>query len=104
MAYNSIPKNLSEMRAAAGSSIDEKYRAGIIKFYTKVAKAHKIEDPLAFNPTTKSGKSAKLVRALKGEVDVSKLKRECGLDSNFKITWGDGSRGNRSSISFKARI
>lgn len=97
MAYNSIPKNLTEMRAAAGSSIDEKYRAGIIKFYTKISEEHKIDDPLAFNPTTKSGKSAKLIRALKGEVDVARLKRECGLDSNFKITWGDGSRGNRGT-------
>lgn len=97
MAFNSIPKNLSEMRKVAGSSIDEKYRGGIIQFYSKIAKAHGMEDPLAFNPTTKSGKSCKLVRALKGEVDVAKLKKECGLDANFKISWGDGSRGNRGT-------
>ena len=97
MAFNSIPKNLSEMRAVAGSSIEEKYRGGIIQFYSKIKKAHGMEDPLAFNPTTKSGKSCKLVRALKGEVDIAKLKRECNLDSNFKISWGDGSRGNRGT-------
>ena len=98
MAFNSIPKNLAEMRKVAGSSIDKKYQAGIITFYRKVVKAHGVNDPLAFNPSTAAGKSCKLVRALKGEVDIAKLKRECeGLDSNFKITWGDGSRGNRGT-------
>jgi hypothetical protein len=97
MAFNSIPKNLSEMRAVAGSSIDAKYQAGIISFYRKLVKAHGMEDPLAFNPATTSGKSCKLVRALKGEVDVAKLKKECKLDANFKISWGDGSRGNRGT-------
>ena len=97
MAFNSIPKNLSEMRQVAGSSIDEKYRGGLIQFYMKVAKAHGVNDPLALNPTTKAGKSAKLIRALKGEVDLAKLKKDCGLPPAFKITWGDGSRGNRGT-------
>ena len=97
MAFNSIPTSLAEMRKVAGSSIDKKYVRGIISFYRKIRETHGVDNPLAFNPTTTSGKSAKLMRALNGDVDIAKLKRECKLDSNFKITWGDGSRGNRGT-------
>ena len=97
MAFNSIPTSLAEMRKVAGSSLDKKYKAGIVTFYRKLVQAHGVNDPLAFNPSTAAGKSCKLIRALKGEVDISKLKKECELDANFKITWGDGSRGNRGT-------
>lgn len=97
MAFNSIPKNSSEMRALAGSSIDKKYRGPIIHFYNHIKKHYGIEDALAFNPKTAAGKSCKIMRGLKGTVDVSKIKKQVGLDSNFKITWGDGSRGNRGT-------
>ena len=85
MAFNSIPTSLAEMRKVAGSSIDKKYVRGIISFYRKVSETHGVNNPLAFNPTTTSGKSAKLMRALNGDVDIAKLKRECKLDSNFKL-------------------
>lgn len=97
MAFNSIPKNSSEMRALAGSSIDKKYRGPIIHFYNHIKKHYGIEDALAFNPKTNAGKTCKIMRGLKGTVDVSKIKKEVGLDSNFKVTWGDGSRGNRGT-------
>ena len=97
MAFNSIPKNSSEMRALAGSSIDKKYRGPIIHFYNHIKKHYGIEDALAFNPKTNAGKSCKIMRGLKGTVDVSKIKKQVGLDANFKITWGDGSRGNRGT-------
>ena len=38
MAFNSIPKNLSEMRAVAGSSIDEKYRGELSSSIVKLKK------------------------------------------------------------------
>lgn len=97
MAFNSIPKNSSEMRALAGSSIDKKYRGPIIHFYNHIKKHYGVEDALAFNPKTNAGKSCKIMRGLKGTVDVSKIKKQVGLDANFKITWGDGSRGNRGT-------
>ena len=97
MAFNSIPKDFTEMRDAAGCCIDEKYRGKIMQFYLDVVKEGGMENPLAFNPTTKTGRSCKLVRALKGVVDLKALKRKNGLDANFKITWGDGSRGNRGT-------
>ena len=97
MAFNSIPTSLAEMRKVAGNSIDKKYVKGIISFYRKVSETHGVSNPLAFNPAVTSGKSAKLMRALKGDVDIAKIKRESKLDSNFKITWGDGSRGNRGT-------
>ena len=97
MAFNSIPKNSSEMRAIAGSSIDKKYRGPIIHFYNHIKKHYGVEDALAFNPKTNSGKSCKIMRALKGTVDIAQVKRKVGLDSAFKITWGDGSRGNRGT-------
>lgn len=85
------------MRALAGSSIDKKYRGPIIHFYNHIKKHYGIEDALAFNPKTNAGKSCKIMRGLKGTVDVSKIKKQVGLDANFKITWGDGSRGNRGT-------
>ena len=85
------------MRALAGSSIDKKYRGPIIHFYNHIKKHYGIEDALAFNPKTAAGKSCKIMRGLKGTVDVSKVKKQVGLDANFKITWGDGSRGNRGT-------
>ena len=97
MAFNSIPTSLAEMRKVAGESIDAKYRQGVIKFYRKIKENHGVDDPLAFNPSVASGKSCKLVRALKGELDIVRLKRESKLDTNFKISWGDGSRGNRGT-------
>lgn len=97
MAFNSIPKNSSEMRALAGSSIDKKYRGPIIHFYNHIKKHYGVEDALAFNPKTNAGKSCKIMRGLKGTLDVSKIKKQVGLDANFKITWGDGSRGNRGT-------
>lgn len=97
MAFNSIPNSLAEMRKVAGDSIDVKHRIGIINFYREIQKSYGVNNPLAFNPATKSGKTCKLMRALKGEVDIAKLKRISKLDSNFKVTWGDGSRGNRGS-------
>ena len=97
MAFDSIPNNLTEMRNAAGCCIDEKYRGKIIQFYLDVAKEGGMENPLAFNPAIKTGRSCKLVRALKGVVDLKALKKKNQLDANFKITWGDGSRGNRGT-------
>jgi len=97
MAFDSIPKNSSEMRALAGSSIDRKYRGPIIHFYNHVKKHYGVEDALAFNAKTNAGKTAKLMRALKGTVDIAQVKRKVGLDAAFKITWGDGSRGNRGT-------
>jgi len=85
------------MRALAGSSIDKKYRGPIIHFYNHIKKHYGVEDALAFNPKTTAGKSCKIMRGLKGTVDVSKIKKQVGLDANFKITWGDGSRGNRGT-------
>ena len=76
MAFNSIPTSLAEMRKVAGNSIDKKYIKGIICFYRKVSETHGVSDPLAFNPAVTSGKSAKLMRALKGDVDIAKIKRE----------------------------
>lgn len=98
MAFNVIPKNLAEMREAAGEHIEQQYRWGIITFYRKIVDAHpSIPDPLAFNSGTSSGKSVKVIRALKGEVDIAKLKRQCELPAAFKVDWGDGSRGNRGT-------
>ena len=97
MAFDSIPKNSSEMRAVAGNSIDRKYRGPIIHFYNHVKKHYGVEDALAFNTKTNAGKTAKLMRALKGTVDIAQVKRKVGLDAAFKITWGDGSRGNRGT-------
>lgn len=85
------------MRALAGSSIDKKYRGPIIHFYNHIKKHYGVEDALAFNPKTNAGKSCKIMRGLKGTLDVSKIKKQVGLDANFKITWGDGSRGNRGT-------
>ena len=88
------------MRATAGSNIDKKYQQGIIAFYKKVAAVSGMSDALAFNSKTTNGKSCKIARALKGVVDIAAIKRECNkggrvLDSQFKIVFGDGSRGNR---------
>ena len=85
------------MRDAAGCCIDEKYRGKIIQFYLDVAKEGGMENPLAFNPKVKTGRSCKLVRSLKGVVDLKALKKKHDLDANFKVTWGDGSRGNRGT-------
>ena len=60
-----------------------------------VAKEGGMENPLAFNPSIKTGRSCKLVRALNGVIDLKSMKKKHGLDANFKITWGDGSRGGR---------
>ena len=97
MAFDSIPNNLTEMRDAAGCCIDEKYRGKIIQFYLDVAKEGGMENPLAFNPKVKTGRSCKLVRSLKGVVDLKAMKKKHDLDANFKVTWGDGSRGNRGT-------
>ena len=86
------------MREAAGEHIEQQYRWGIITFYRKIVDAHpSIPDPLAFNSGTSNGKSVKIIRALKGEVDIAKLKRQCELPAAFKVDWGDGSRGNRGT-------
>jgi hypothetical protein len=64
MAFNVIPKNLTEMREAAGE-LEQKYRWGIITFYRKIVDAHpSIPDPLAFDGGKSSGKSVKIIRAL----------------------------------------
>ena len=97
MAFNSIPKNLTEMRDAAACCIEEKSRGGIIQFYLDCVKDGGMDDPLAFNPATKSGKSCKIARALKGVIDLKALKKKHSLGAAFKITWGDGSRGNRGT-------
>jgi len=86
------------MRAAAGNHIDQRYRWGIITFYRKIVDANpSIPDPLAFNSGVTSGSSVKVIRALKGQIDVAKLKRQCELGPSFKVTFGDGSRGNRGT-------
>jgi hypothetical protein len=98
MAFNVIPKNLTEMREAAGEHTEQKYRRGIITFYRKIVDAHpSIPDPLAFDGGKSSGKSVKIIRALKGEIDIAKLKRQCELPAEFKVSFGDGSRGNRGT-------
>ena len=54
MAFNSIPKNLTEMRDAAGCCIDEKYRGKIIQFYLDVAKEGGMENPSSIQPLNKN--------------------------------------------------
>lgn len=86
------------MRAAAGNHIDQRYRWGVIVLYRKIVDAHpEIQDPLAFDDKTSNGRSVKIIRALKGEINIAKLKRQCELDTNFKVSFGDGSRGNRGT-------
>tara|TARA_B100002019_G_scaffold270853_1_gene264780 strand:- start:412 stop:1563 length:1152 start_codon:yes stop_codon:yes gene_type:complete len=97
MAFDSIPKNLKEVSEATGCCIEEKSRGKVIQFYLDVVKEGKMDDPFAFNPAVKSGKSIKIARALNGTIDLKAMKKKHGLDSTFKVTWGDGSRGNRGT-------
>ena len=95
MAFDSIPKNLKEVSEATGCCIEEKSRGKVIQFYLDVVKEGGMEDPFAFNPAVKSGKSIKIARALNGTIDIKAMKKKHGLDATFKVTWGDGSRGGR---------
>ena len=95
MAFDSIPKNLKEVSEATGCCIEEKSRGKVIQFYLDVVKEGGMDDPFAFNPAVKSGKSIKIARALNGTIDLKAMKKKHGLDATFKVTWGDGSRGGR---------
>ena len=95
MAFDSIPKNLKEVSEATGCCIEEKSRGKVIQFYLDVVKEGGMDDPFAFNPSVKGGKSIKIARALNGTIDLKAMKKKHGLDSTFKVTWGDGSRGGR---------
>lgn len=53
-----------------------------------------IENPLAFDGQNKT--NAKLSRALKDEIAIPDLKRKLKI-SKLKVSWGDGSRGNRGT-------
>ena len=53
-----------------------------------------IENPLAFDGQNKT--NVKLSRALKDEIAIPDLKRKLKI-SKLKVSWGDGSRGNRGT-------
>lgn len=53
-----------------------------------------LPNPLAFDPTNKS--NVKIARALKDDIALAELKRKLKI-TKLKISWGDGSRGNRGT-------
>lgn len=85
MAYNFIPKSITEIVNARLSS-----QAEVLALYSFIVdKVSAVSDPIALDKN--KPKDVKVMRAIQSKIDMKELTR---VAPNLKIAWGNGSRGN----------
>lgn len=83
MAYNIIPKSLSELLKVHENAIE------LTQLYNDIQKKFNMSDPFAFDSTNL--KKVKVHRAIDGNLDLKRYK------TSFNLDFGNGSRGSGGS-------
>ena len=89
MAYDFIPKNVSEINNQKALKSDE-----YIKVYQYLSTKYNREDPIAISTSANEMKNVKVSRGFQGVLELNDIKKALNL-KELKLSFGEGSRGGR---------